>query len=331
MATQLEIATKIVTYIIDNTLRKITPAQMREILNDLNDSLVHGAADIDHNDLSGLNVGDYQHLTAQQLADLTRLILNEGSLYFKYNTTDEAFNSKTDDIERSGKMYIKTDSSNYLEIWQQVLRIVSSSQVLNTLQLGNNTPSSSPIRETIRHRGTPSSPSYTQNGDIISIDRHKSTNDDCYIVQVEATENHDASKSGSKTIISTIKNGTNTAEERLQFTEDGKVVIYEQSPSVLSVISAPSITPTIRYSLVEVTAQSEALTINNPTGTFANGQNFLIRINDDSTSRALTFDTKFKAFGSDLPTDTIVGKTTLIGCTYNSNNDTFECLNSVQK
>lgn len=104
---------------------------------------------------------------------------------------------------------------------------------------------------------------------------------------------------------------------------------YRELPSVQSVVSSASITPTSNDDLVQVTAQVGALTVNNPTGTYANGQNFLIRLDGDGS--AITFDTKYIAFGSALPTTTTVGKTTLIGCTYNSNNDTFECLNSVQQ
>jgi hypothetical protein len=71
MATKQEIADKIVAYIIDNTQRKITPEQVREILNDLNESLVHGSADITHNSVSGLNEGNYIHLTIEEKNALT--------------------------------------------------------------------------------------------------------------------------------------------------------------------------------------------------------------------------------------------------------------------
>jgi len=104
---------------------------------------------------------------------------------------------------------------------------------------------------------------------------------------------------------------------------------YRKLPSVQSVVSSASIAPTANDDLVEVTAQVGALTVNNPSGIYANGQNFLIRLDGDGS--AITFDTKYIAFGSALPATTTVSKTTLIGCTYNSNNDAFECLNSVQQ
>jgi len=103
------------------------------------------------------------------------------------------------------------------------------------------------------------------------------------------------------------------------------------APSVQSITSSASITPTISDDLVQVTAQSVALTINNPTGAYVNGQNFLIRIKDNGTARALTFGNKYVAFGSALPTTTTANKTLLIGCTYNSVSDTFDTLNSEQQ
>lgn len=100
-------------------------------------------------------------------------------------------------------------------------------------------------------------------------------------------------------------------------------------PSVQSVVSSATVTPTSTDDLLEVISQVGVLIVNNPTGTYANGQNFLIRLDGDGS--AIIFDTKYIAFGSALPSTTTVGKTTLIGCTYNSNNDTFECLNSIQQ
>jgi len=127
----------------------------------------------------------------------------------------------------------------------------------------------------------------------------------------------------------TLPNADGTAGQIPTTDGAGNVVWGRYKAQVQSVDSSASITPTANNDLVEVTAQVGALTINNPTLTYTNGQNFLIRLDGDGS--AITFDTKFIAFGSALPATTTVGKTTLIGCTYNSNNDTFECLNSVQQ
>ena len=74
--TKTEISEKITSLIIDNILRKIKPEHVREILNDINDSAFSSADEITHNNLSGLNDGDYKHLTASQLSALAILLSN---------------------------------------------------------------------------------------------------------------------------------------------------------------------------------------------------------------------------------------------------------------
>ena len=70
-----------------------------------------------------------------------------------------------------------------------------------------------------------------------------------------------------------------------------------------------------------VTAQAGALKFNNPGGTPTNGAKLLIRIKDDGSPRALTYDTQFRAVGVTAPTTTVTSKTLYIGCIWN-NDDT---------
>ena len=67
-----------------------------------------------------------------------------------------------------------------------------------------------------------------------------------------------------------------------------------------------------------VTAQAGALKFNNPGGTPVEGNKLIIRVKDDGTGRALTYDTQFRAVGVTLPTTTVANKTTYIGFIYNS-------------
>ena len=67
-----------------------------------------------------------------------------------------------------------------------------------------------------------------------------------------------------------------------------------------------------------ITAQSEALTIGAPTGSPVEGQKLIIRIKDDGSARAITFNAIFRALGVTLPTTTVVSKTTYLGLVYNS-------------
>jgi len=101
--------------------------------------------------------------------------------------------------------------------------------------------------------------------------------------------------------------------------------------TVQTVVSSATVTAVSTNDLVEVTAQAEALTLANPTGTFANGQILNYRIKDNATARAITFGSKFLGFGSALPTTTTISKWLLISCQYNSATDKFETLNSLEQ
>ena len=67
-----------------------------------------------------------------------------------------------------------------------------------------------------------------------------------------------------------------------------------------------------------ITAQSEGLTIGAPTGSPVEGQKLIIRIKDDGSARAITFNAIFRALGVTLPTTTVASKTTYLGLVYNS-------------
>lgn len=99
----------------------------------------------------------------------------------------------------------------------------------------------------------------------------------------------------------------------------------EASPVVYTVASTATLTPAIDlYDSFEVTAQAEALLIDNPTGAISNFSGFIIRVTDNGTARALSFGNKYRAFGSALPTTTTIGKTLYIVCLYNSTDDLYD-------
>lgn len=78
--------------------------------------------------------------------------------------------------------------------------------------------------------------------------------------------------------------------------------------SVQSVTSAGTVTPLVSDSEVWVTLQAGALTIADPTGTAAAGQNFLLKIKDDGTARALIWGAGYRGMGAVLAGSTIAGK-----------------------
>ena len=89
--------------------------------------------------------------------------------------------------------------------------------------------------------------------------------------------------------------------------------------NVQSVVSAATVTPAYGNDLVKITAQAAALTLANPTGTWTEGKDLMIRIKDDGLgARAITWDTNYRAIGVTLPATTVLGKTIYVGVIYNS-------------
>lgn len=80
---------------------------------------------------------------------------------------------------------------------------------------------------------------------------------------------------------------------------------------------------TYQYSL---TALAAGLSIEAPTGTPYNGQDLLIRILDNGTARALTWNAIFRVIGVTLPTTTVISKTMYIACIYNSTDTKWDVI-----
>ena len=93
-----------------------------------------------------------------------------------------------------------------------------------------------------------------------------------------------------------------------------------------SIASASSITPTGNYKENEyyVTALADDLTINAPSGTASNGNTLLIRIKDNGTSRALTWNAIYTFIGTTKPETTVISKVLYIGAIYNSTSSKWE-------
>ena len=72
--------------------------------------------------------------------------------------------------------------------------------------------------------------------------------------------------------------------------------------------------------LYALTAQAAAAAFANPTGTPVNGQYLTIRIKDNGTARALTWDTAYVAGGVALPAITVLSKILTLGFLYNTDN-----------
>ena len=75
-----------------------------------------------------------------------------------------------------------------------------------------------------------------------------------------------------------------------------------------------------------ITAQAEGLTIGVPTGTPVEGRKLIIRIKDDGTNRALTWNAIFEVIGVTLPTTTTANKTIYVGLIYNGTSTKWDVI-----
>lgn len=100
--------------------------------------------------------------------------------------------------------------------------------------------------------------------------------------------------------------------------DGGKTVAGLRAPSIQSVVSAATVTPTFSDDIVKVTAQAAALALANPTGTAIDGLGIVIRIKDNGTARAISYGTQYRAIGITLPATTVVNKTLYLACIWNA-------------
>lgn len=80
-----------------------------------------------------------------------------------------------------------------------------------------------------------------------------------------------------------------------------------------------------------VTAQAGALLFNAPGGTLVQGRALVIRIKDNGTARALTWNAVFRAMGTALPSTTVLSKTLYLGFFYNSTDTKWDLVASAQE
>ena len=84
--------------------------------------------------------------------------------------------------------------------------------------------------------------------------------------------------------------------------------------------------------LYEAEGLTGAITFAQPSGTPVDGQKLMIRIKDNGTARGITWTTSagaFRAIGITLPTTTVLGKVTYVGCVYNSTDAFWDAVATV--
>jgi hypothetical protein len=100
--------------------------------------------------------------------------------------------------------------------------------------------------------------------------------------------------------------------------------IVTRSPTIQSVSSSATVTPTFSDDLVKITAQAAGLTLANPTGTAIPGLGMVIRIKDNGTARSIGYDTQYRAIGVTLPTTTVISKTLYLAMVFNSDDTKWD-------
>jgi hypothetical protein len=98
-------------------------------------------------------------------------------------------------------------------------------------------------------------------------------------------------------------------------------------PRTGTVADSAAPTPNIdAQDVFTVTALAQAAEFGIPTGTPVNGQKLIIRIKDDGTARALTWNAIYRTIGVLLPSTTVLSKTHYVGCVYNSTDTKWDVL-----
>lgn len=136
----------------------------------------------------------------------------------------------------------------------------------------------------------------------------------------------DLNLSGDANIAGTINGTAVPATKTLVTTVDAQTLTNKRIDTrVSSATSTSTLTPNIAlFDQYNLTAQAASLTVAAPTGTPVDGNRLIIRLLDNGTSRAISWNATYTPIGVTLPTATIVNKTMYIGCIYNANNTRWD-------
>jgi hypothetical protein len=96
-------------------------------------------------------------------------------------------------------------------------------------------------------------------------------------------------------------------------------------PRTSTAATTATLTPDISaFDQYNLTAQDQALTVAAPTGTPVDGNKLILRILDNGTARAITWNATYTVIGTTLPTTTTINKMLYVGCIYNSTNTRWD-------
>lgn len=109
--------------------------------------------------------------------------------------------------------------------------------------------------------------------------------------------------------------------------QDGHILVRDlkdkrETTVATSAAPTPNADTTDFYS---ITALAAAATFGAPTGTPTDGQELLIRVKDNATARALTWNAIYRAAGADLPTTTTISTELYVWLVYNAEATKWDC------
>ncbi len=106
----------------------------------------------------------------------------------------------------------------------------------------------------------------------------------------------------------------------------------DRAPLITTIVSSATPTPNADTTdLLTITALAEAAAFQIPAGTPAQGQRLTVRIKDDGTARALTYDGIYRAYHKSLPTTTILGQVMYLFLMYNSTSGKWDLVDVVNQ
>lgn len=117
-------------------------------------------------------------------------------------------------------------------------------------------------------------------------------------------------------------------QEKLSLIDEKQNIV----PRVATIASSATPTPNAETTdLFVITALGAAAVFGAPTGTPAEGQAMFMRVKDNGTARALSFNAIYRPIGITLPTTTVLGKTMYLGMVYNSVDTKWDVLSIAQE
>lgn len=156
-----------------------------------------------------------------------------------------------------------------------------------------------------------------------------------YLITMSTIATLTSGENGADSLIDINNNFSNLNTDKIEAATSDTLTNKRSQPRIVSAASYTTDTGTslsvATADMFIVTAQAGALKFNNPGGTPVQGEKLIIRIKDNGTPRALTYDTQFRAIGTALPSTTFLSKTLYLGFIYNSTDTKWDLVATAQE